>query len=184
VRVIAGAAKGIRLGRVPRGVRPVSDRAREGLFSSLGDAVVGVRALDAFAGSGALGIEALSRGAERVRFVDQNRASVEAIRDNLERTGLGDRAEVELGEATAVVTRERNPDGDGYGLVFADPPYADPPEIVERLLAVLADGRLAPGWTCVVTRPTRSSTLVIPLHWTVSRRLEYGDTAVLILREA
>ena len=71
MRVVAGAARGRRLAPVPEGTRPVSDRAREGLFSSLGDAVVGAGVLDLFAGTGALGIEALSRGAAGATFVDR-----------------------------------------------------------------------------------------------------------------
>ena len=83
MRIIAGTARGVRLGRVPHGVRPVSDRAREGLFSSLGDRVPGAEVLDLYSGTGALGIEALSRGAERATFVESDRASAAAVRANL-----------------------------------------------------------------------------------------------------
>jgi 16S rRNA (guanine966-N2)-methyltransferase len=181
VRVIAGSAKGRRLGPVPAGVRPVSDRVREGLFSSLGDAVVGARVLDLFAGTGALGIEALSRGATHATFVDRAPAAVHAIRSNLERTGLGDRATVRRADAAAYVIG----DGDQHespDLVLVDPPYAHDLAEIEEVLERLASGPLAATGTCVLTRATRSSTLVIPVHWRVSRRLEYGDTAVLILR--
>ncbi|HYG73346.1 MAG TPA: RsmD family RNA methyltransferase [Actinomycetota bacterium] len=184
MRVIAGSAKGTRLGPVPRGVRPVSDRVREGLFSSLGDAVDSARVLDVFAGTGALGIEALSRGAAHARFVDRGSASIRAIRENLRRTRLEDRATITHGEALATLMDDDNSSGPGYDLVLADPPYEHPLESVSATLAALAGGRLRSGGTCVLTRPTRSSTPVIPLHWGVSRRLEYGDTAVLILREA
>ena len=184
MRVIAGSAKGVRLGPVPRGVRPVSDRVREGLFSSLGDAVIGARVLDVFAGTGALGIEALSRGAVHATFVDRAAASARAIRDNLRRARLEERAAVLVGDAGAVLTRHGNGEDGRFDLVLADPPYEHPVSAVERVLAELAEGRLAAEGTCVLTRPTRSSTVVIPVHWGVSRRLEYGDTAVLILREA
>jgi 16S rRNA (guanine966-N2)-methyltransferase len=180
VRVIAGEARGTRLGPVPKGVRPVSDRAREGLFSSLGGRIPGARVLDLFAGTGSLGIEALSRGALRATFVDRNRASAEAIRDNLRRARLEDRAEVKATDALRMLTRDDNP-RPSYDLVVLDPPYEhDLPE-VEAVLRALDDGWLAEGWTVVLTRATRSSTLVIPVHWAIAKRLEYGDTTVLIL---
>jgi 16S rRNA (guanine(966)-N(2))-methyltransferase RsmD len=92
VRVVAGSAKGVRLGPVPRGVRPVSDAAREGVFSSLAELVPGALVLDLYAGTGAMAIEALSRGAEHAVLVERNRAAVRTIRDNLERAKVGDRA--------------------------------------------------------------------------------------------
>ena len=94
MRVIAGSAKGMRLGPVPPGVRPVSDRAREGLFSSLALEVPDARVLDLYAGTGAMGIEALSRGAEHAVFVDRAYEASAAIHDNLDRTRLADRATV------------------------------------------------------------------------------------------
>src|SRR5437870_4701497 len=86
VRVVAGSAKGVRLAPVPAGTRPMSDRAREGLFSSLGGFVEGAHVLDLFAGTGAIGIEALSRGASGAVFVDSGPAAVKAITENLRRT--------------------------------------------------------------------------------------------------
>src|SRR5205085_8198613 len=85
VRVIAGVAKGVRLGPVPAGVRPLSDRAREGLFASLGTRVVGATVLDLFAGTGAIGIEALSRGADMAVLVERDRTVVRTLASNLER---------------------------------------------------------------------------------------------------
>ena len=180
MRVIAGEAGGTRLGPVPDGVRPVSDRAREGLFSSLGMRVPGARVLDLFAGTGALGIEALSRGAETATFVDRNRASAQAIRDNLRRTRLEDRAEVHATDALRMLTRDDNPRA-AYDLVVLDPPYEHDRTEVEAVLGALDRRWLADGWTVVLTRATRSSTLVIPVHWAIAKRLEYGDTTVLIL---
>jgi 16S rRNA (guanine966-N2)-methyltransferase len=180
--VIAGSAKGRRLGRVPPGVRPVSDRVREGLFSSLGDAVVGANVLDLFAGTGALGIEALSRGAERATFVERDRAAAATVRANLGATGFEDRAAVVQAEALRFVMRDDN-EREAWGLVLVDPPYDHPVGDVEAVLAALDVGRLEPGWTCVLTRPTRNATLVIPVHWRISRRLDYGDSVVLIARD-
>ena len=184
MRVVAGSAKGITLAPVPRGVRPVSDRAREGIFSSLGDVVVGARVLDLYAGTGAMAIEGLSRGADRAVIVERDRAALRTIRDNLGRTRLADRAEVVAAEATRFVTRHDNRTAP-FELVVADPPYGAPVEEVQGVLAALADGWLAGGGSrLVLTRPSRSSTLVIPVHFEVARRLRYGDTLVLIIREA
>jgi 16S rRNA (guanine966-N2)-methyltransferase len=183
MRVIAGSAKGVRLGPVAAGVRPVSDRAREGLFSSVAGDVPGARVLDLFAGTGSLGIEALSRGAELAVFVERSRAAVRTLRDNLGRTGLADRARVVTGDVLGFVMRDDNRAGP-FGLVLADPPYDLPIGQVEGVLAGLARGWLDEGWALALTRRSRGSTPVIPVDWAVARRLEYGDTAVLILRRA
>ena len=183
MRVIAGTAKGVRLAAVPRGVRPVSDVAREGLFSSLGSAVPGARVLDLYAGTGALGIEALSRGAAEAVFVERSPAALRTIRENLRRTHLTDRAVVVGLDVRAFLTRrERN--GAPFDLVLADPPYDLSASELEGVLSELARGWLAPGWTVVLTRRKGSSMPVVPLHWAPARRLEYGDTLVLLLREA
>ena len=180
MRVIAGSAKGMRLAQVPAGIRPLSDRAREGLFSSLGDAVSGALTLDLYAGSGAIGIEALSRGAARAIFVDASRSAIRAIRANLERTRFGDRAAVVARDVLAYL---RGSAPDPVHMCFLDPPYASPVEEVEVALSLLADGWLAGGATVALTRPTRSSTLVTPVNWHVARRLEYGDSLVILYRE-
>jgi len=182
MRVIAGSAKGTRLVAVPRGVRPVSDRAREGLFSSLGAEVHVARVLDLFAGTGAMGIEALSRGAAAATFVDRDPAAVAAIRGNLERSHLGDRASVVRAEAERFLARTSGPDP--VAVCLLDPPYATPSSELEGLLAGLGGGWLDPaGWVVALTRPKRSSTLVIPVNWRVAKRLEYGDSHFVIYRE-
>jgi len=184
MRVIAGSAKGVRLVPVPKGVRPVSDMAREGLFSSLGSAVLGARVLDLFAGTGALGVEALSRGAEQAVFVERGRAALGAIRENLERAHLADRAVVVGADVHALLTRD-DKNGAPFDLVLADPPYELGGEDLAAVLAALASGLLtSPGWTVALTRRKGSSTPVIPVEWLVSRRLAYGDTLVVLFREA
>jgi len=183
MRVIAGSAKGVRLGPVPAGVRPVSDRAREGLFSSLAAELPGARVLDLFAGTGSLGIEALSRGADRAVFVEHRAAVARALRANLDRTRLGDRADVVTAEAVGFVTRHEPPTG-AFDLVLADPPYDHPSEHVDALLAGLSQGWLGADAAVALTRRRRSSTPVIPVDWRVAKRLEYGDTDVLVFREA
>jgi 16S rRNA (guanine966-N2)-methyltransferase len=183
MRVVAGSARGVRLAPVPKGVRPVSDMAREGLFSSLGELVRGARVLDLYAGTGAMAIEALSRGAEHAVLVERDRGAIRAIRDNLERTHLTDAAEVAAGDVARFVTGDGEP-SEPFGIVLADPPYDTPIPEVERVLEALGRGWLAEGGSIVLTRPSRSSTLVIPVHFSVARRLTYGDTLVLIIREA
>lgn len=158
--------------------------AREGLFSSIADLVPGVHVLDLYAGTGALGIEALSRGAERAVFVEQNRAALRTIAENLARTRMTERAEVVAADAGAFVTRDDNR-GRAFDLALVDPPYDAGLEGVQRVLAGLGSGRLAaPGCTVILTRRTGSSMPVIPVHWLLTRRLEYGDTLVLIFQEA
>jgi len=178
MRVIAGTAKGVRLARVPTGTRPLSDRAREGLFSSLGDLVPDARCADLFAGTGAVGIEALSRGAARCLFVDSEPRAIRAVRENLERAGVGERATVVREGVGSSLEPGRGP----FDLAFLDPPYAFAQDPLQDVIARLV--RLtAPGGTVALTRPREDSTDVIPIHWAVVRLLTYGDTRILVLRE-
>jgi 16S rRNA (guanine966-N2)-methyltransferase len=178
MRVIAGSAKGVRLASVPSGTRPLSDRAREGVFSSLADRVPGSAVADLFAGTGALGIEALSRGAASALFVDSGGRAVRAIAENLARTGLGGSARVVRADLGRALGREKGP----FDLVFLDPPYRHSATGLRRILERVTT--LAPGATMVLTRPRRDSTDVIPVHWSVVKVLTYGDARVLICREA
>jgi 16S rRNA (guanine966-N2)-methyltransferase len=182
MRVIAGVAGGVRLAAVPRGVRPVSDTAREGVFSSLGDGVAGARVLDLYAGVGALGVEALSRGAERAVFVERNRAARSAIQENLRRTGAGDRGRVVASDVRGFlggVGRER------FDLVLADPPYAASNAEVGGTLEALCGEWLAPaGWRVVLFRSSRVAEPEPPGGWDVGRRLTYGDALVVVYRAA
>jgi 16S rRNA (guanine966-N2)-methyltransferase len=182
MRVIAGSAKGVRLAPVPRGVRPVSDTAREGVFSSLGADVVGARVLDLYAGTGAMGIEALSRGADHGVFVEHARAAQRTIRENLRRAAAQDRATIVGSDVRAYLSREER---DRFGLVLADPPYAASAEEVGAVLGGLEAGWLTPsGWAVVLTRPSRADEPSFPGGWRVGRRLSYGDTLVIVYREA
>jgi 16S rRNA (guanine966-N2)-methyltransferase len=183
VRIIAGSAKGTRLVGVPPGVRPMSDRAREGLFSSLGaDLLKDARVLDLYAGTGAAGIEALSRGAREATFVDASATSITAIRKNLERTHLADRAVLRRSDVHRFVTVTSNPDR--VAVCLLDPPYDTPARVIEAVLASVDRSWLAgDAWTVALTRPKRSSTFVIPVDWRVARRLEYGDSLVICYRE-
>ena len=146
MRVIAGEAGSLRL-VAPKGVhlRPTSDAVREALFSSLGSAVPGARFLDVYAGAGAVGIEALSRGAGFCAFIERDRRCVQAIRRNLGNTRLSARATVVQGDARRVTERVLAEHGP-FGLVFVDPPYGDPSaaEVAQAILA--ADSFVLPGW--------------------------------------
>ncbi len=179
MRVIAGAAKGTRLAPVPPGTRPLSDRAREGLFSSLGPEVEGARCADLYAGTGAMGIEALSRGAERAVFVDASQAAVRAIKENLSRTGLGTAAEVHRADVRRFLAAARG----RFGVVFADPPYARPVAEIREVLSLLSPNMLVRGATVVLTRAVKGDTDVIPVHLRVAKTLRYGDSLVLFIRE-
>jgi 16S rRNA (guanine966-N2)-methyltransferase len=179
VRVIAGSAKGTRLAPVPAGTRPLSDRAREGLVSSLGERVSGARVLDLYAGTGAVGIEALSRGAQEAVFVDSAPAAVRTIRLNLAHTHLAGKGHVRHQDVRRAI---RSKIGQ-FDLVLLDPPYATGERELDEVLAALAGGQVAvPGGLVVLTRSTKSYNPVIPINWLVERRLSYGDTVLLVVR--
>ncbi|HTD58133.1 MAG TPA: 16S rRNA (guanine(966)-N(2))-methyltransferase RsmD [Solirubrobacteraceae bacterium] len=180
MRVIAGRLGGRRL-RAPRGdtTRPTSDRVREALFSMLG-ALDGAAVLDLFAGTGALGIEALSRGARRAVFVERHAAAIRVLRANLERLGLaGEEAELRVGDALAALRAAREA-GETYDLVFLDPPYRQAPELGAELSALLP-ALLAPG-ARVVVESDRRAPAELQMEVVQSRR--YGDTTITIHRHA
>jgi len=173
-RVIAGQAGGRRL-IVPKSeTRPTSDRAREGLFGSvisMAGPLDGMRVLDLYAGSGAVGLEALSRGASHVTLVEHAAPAVRAIRANVAVVGLpgatviADRVERFL--AGAPVQR--------YDLVFADPPYMVPLADLTPVLITLASGWLVPDAVVVVERATRDPDLTWPDGYVLDRARRYGE---------
>ncbi|MBE6529583.1 MAG: 16S rRNA (guanine(966)-N(2))-methyltransferase RsmD [Ruminococcaceae bacterium] len=138
MRVITGSAKGIRL-QTPEGetTRPTSERAKEAFFSMIQFEIVGRRVLDLFAGSGQLGIEALSRGAKTATFTDSSKAAIQAVRANLKKTGFEGNTVVYAGDALTFL-RGRAPEK--YDLVFLDPPYAL--GLVPQALELLCKGNL------------------------------------------
>ncbi len=170
MRVIAGS-RGGRSIIAPRGssTRPTSDRVREALFSILGD-VVGLRVLDLYAGSGALAIEALSRGAAEATLVDSSAAAVAAIRRNLSALEL--EAEVRRQSVTSFLEWAQR-DGRQYDLLFADPPY----RLASQALSVALAGVLAPG-ARAVAESDRRRPLELDLPLLDERR--YGDTLIRI----
>jgi 16S rRNA (guanine966-N2)-methyltransferase len=178
--VIAGEAGGRRLA-VPDGrdTRPTSDRAREGLFATVASIVgslAGKRVLDLYAGSGAVGLEALSRGADHVLLVEHGTRATRVIRENIETIGLPG-AVVIADRVERVLTR--GPEGPGsecYDVVFADPPYATADAEVSRMLSLLAgQGWLAPGALVIVERATRSGPTRWPDGFVPDRARKYGE---------
>jgi 16S rRNA (guanine(966)-N(2))-methyltransferase RsmD len=176
MRVIAGSARGLRLA-APKDplTRPISDKVKESLFGTLGERVVGARFLDLYAGSGAIGIEALSRGAQHATFVEHGRTAITVIRENLERTGLAERADVHprkveafLADATAT-----------WDIAVLDPPYA------ERTLDLPLERlrpRLAPDGLVVVKHFWRTP-MPPAVGLAVIRSRRFGETALTFLEE-
>ncbi len=176
MRVVAGTAGGRRLvAPAGPGTRPTTDRVREAVFNALGSigAVDGAVVLDGFAGSGALGIEALSRGAEACTFVERDRSARVVVEANLPATGLDDRARVIGGDVHEHLARTAA----RFDLVLLDPPHAEADW--ERLLALVA-GRLAPDGVVVAES---DGPVVGPDDptWGVGREKRYGGTVVQML---
>ncbi len=177
-RVIAGEAGGRRLAvPVGRETRPTSDRAREGLFATVASIVgplTGTRVLDLYAGSGAVGLEALSRGASRVLLVESGARATAVIRQNIETIGLPG-ATLIADRVERVLARER-PESGRYDVAFADPPYAMPDAEISRVLSLLADeGWLAPDALVIVERATRSGPVRWPDGFVPDRARKYGE---------
>ena len=193
--MIAGEAGGRRLA-VPDGrdTRPTSDRAREGLFATISSIVgplAGMRVLDLYAGSGAVGLEALSRGAESVLLVEYGARAARVIRQNVEAIGLpgavvsADRVERVLArgpapaggqDGTAPAGGQDGTAGGPYDVVFADPPYALADAGVTQVLSLLAEqGWLLPGALVIVERATRSGPLSWPDGFAPDRARRYGE---------
>lgn len=177
VRIVAGVAGGRRLAVPPRGTRPTSDRVREAVFSALQArrALDGARVLDLYAGSGALGLEALSRGAAHVRFVESDRRAAAVLRRNVEALKLSG-AQVSTATVAAVL---RGDPGRPYDVVLADPPYALDDGALSEVLATLAGGDwLASGALIVLERAAKAVPPTWPPGVVPLTQREYGDTSV------
>lgn len=175
MRVIAGEARGVPL-VAPRGsgTRPVTDRVKETLFAILGERVPGARVLDLYAGSGAIGIEALSRGARHATFVERGREALAALRANLERTATSQAATVQAADVDRFLATA---EGSHWDLVVLDPPY-EQRDMVAPLRALLP--HLAPGATVVVKHFWRTD--VPPLDGlAATRQRRFGETMLTFL---
>ena len=183
MRVIAGTAGGIQLTVPETTVRPTMDRVKAAIFSSLGERIIGARVLDLFAGTGGLGIEALSRGAASALFVEENRAAVRAIEQNFIRTKV--RGQVRLQEVFAFLESTRP--NEQYDVIFADPPYEKTKSGGEFTRLLLSNPELAAllepsGVFVLEKRPGEQ--LVTPALWRITRAKTYGATEVLFLEHA
>jgi len=180
MRVIAGSAGGVRLAVPKSGVRPTMDRVKAAIFSSLGDAITDARVLDLFAGSGALGIEALSRGAGSVLFVEEDRQLTDAIEKNLAKTKLDGR--VRRQEVFEFLRRSAGTER--FQIIFADPPYektSSGERFIEKLLKSEALAQLLePNGVFVLEKRPTEQTPVTTL-WDIVRARKYGSTEVLFL---
>jgi 16S rRNA (guanine966-N2)-methyltransferase len=175
-RIIAGVARGRRLKVPSEGTRPTTDRVREAMFGRLDHLLggfAGARVLDLYAGSGALGLEAASRGATDVVLVERDRRAAGVARANARTVGAPG---VQVLQATVASHLAGPPVA--FDLVLADPPYDVGPLEVEALLRRLAEGWLADGGIVVVERPTRGGAFVWPHGLVAVRHSTYGETTV------
>jgi len=179
MRVISGSAKGRPLKAVPGNTtRPTADRVKEALFSIIGPYFEGGAALDLYAGSGSLGIEALSRGMDRAVFVDLDRKSVEVIKANLRATGLSERAEVHRGDARQALKALKKR-GALFDLVFLDPPYRMK-EMDDILAALERAGMVRDGSVAVIEHEAARDYPERIGGFRRTRRAVYGITALSV----
>lgn len=176
MRIIAGLAKGRRIAAPPGSdVRPTGDRVREALFSSLQALLPGAHVLDLYAGSGALGLEAASRGAAHVTLVERDHRTLAVLRDNVEVVGLSG-VEVVAGEVAAILAGAPPP-GAPFDLVLADPPYLlSDAEVAAMLHALLP--HLAADATVIVERGSRQGAVSWPAGLTPAEPRRYGTTVL------
>ncbi|MGA1824936.1 MAG: 16S rRNA (guanine(966)-N(2))-methyltransferase RsmD [bacterium] len=184
MRIIGGSAKGKRL-KSPFGysVRPTSDKVRESLFNILGGDVEDLCFLDLYAGSGAVGIEALSRGARKATFVDKKLSCIELIRTNLSNCNLEGNTEIiqydVLGAVTSLANRQKR-----YDIIFIDPPY-NSDLASQTLFSVYKNNILASGGRVVVEHSSKHPLEDIPTLYHLSRVKDYsfGDTELVLFEK-
>jgi len=179
MRVITGSARGVRL-KTPEGMdtRPTTERVKEALFSAIQFELEGRRVLDLFAGSGQLGIEALSRGADHAVFVDAGKNAAALVKENLRRTKLSDRADVVQSDYLSYLSRCR----EKFGLIFLDPPYAE--IFLENALKKIVEfDILSSGGIIVAERPESKELPAEFEGYTRSRDYRYGITLITIYRK-
>lgn len=178
MRVITGTARGRRLGELKgQETRPTTGKVKEGVFSALQFELEGRRALDLFAGTGQMGIEALSRGAAHCTFVDCRADAVKLVRDNLAVCGLTDRARVECADAMGFLNAART----GYDLIFLDPPYGG--DLLERAIAhIVRFDILTPRGIIVAECPADKTLPVLSAPYGVYREYRYGKIKATVYR--
>jgi len=177
LRVSGGEARGRRL-KAPKNIRPTQGMVKQAIFNMVGTRIEGARVLDLFAGSGALGIEALSRGAASVTFVDQQQRGLAILRQNLDALGFKERARLIRGDVVRWL--EASPDAvRAADFIFLDPPYED--LVLDRTLLVL--DREA-GSTTVLAEHSRRQELPALTRLQLDRQRRYGDTMVTVYRSS
>lgn len=166
--------------RVPKGIRPTQDKVRAALFNSLGEFVVGARVLELFAGSGALGIEAWSRGADLVCWIESNRNVFRTLQDNVRALCAGEGGRTECRLADVAVFLRKGWTGEPFTLILCDPPYGE--GWLERILpAVEEGGTLACGGLLVFEQGAMEPVIERP-GWGMLREKRYGDTRLVMYR--
>ncbi|RIX28452.1 RsmD family RNA methyltransferase [Amnibacterium setariae] len=185
MRIVAGWAGSLQLAVPPEGTRPTSDRTREALFSMLEsrDAIGGARVLDLYAGSGAFGLESLSRGAASAVLVDKAPRAVRVLRENAARLRKAARGPLEVNVVQQSVHPFLASAASGVGLAFLDPPYDLSDEHVAADLVALAP-LLTPEAVVLVERSSRSPEPALPASLVLERTRTYGDTAVHVIAPA
>lgn len=176
MRVITGSARGRRLGELKgRDTRPTSGKVKEGVFSALQFDIEGRRVLDLFAGTGQMGIEALSRGAVSCVFIDHRTDAVKLVRDNLAVCGLADRAQVVCADSMGYLASARSK----FDLIFLDPPYAD--DLLERAIAHIARfDLLAPRGILVAECPEDKKLPALSAPYGIYKEYRYGKIKVTV----
>jgi 16S rRNA (guanine966-N2)-methyltransferase len=175
MRIIAGSAKGRRLESPGGATRPLTDRAKEALFSILGATVTGANVLDLYAGSGSIGLEAMSRGAAEAVFVERGRQAVAVLRRNLASVGLGGRVEAADVDWFLKRSTER------FDLVFVDPPYTLDDDAVGAVLGMVG-GRVTDAGIVIVHRRAGGTQPVSDNLRLIDRR-RYGDTELWLFEK-
>ncbi len=182
MRIVAGEARGARL-KVPAGreVRPTSDRVREAIFSSLGRCVRDASVLDLFGGSGALGLEAMSRGATGAVFVERSEMIRKILEANIATLGYQKSTRVISGDALGAL-RRLGDEKERFDIVFVDPPYAS--DLAQRAVEELAASDLMTPLSIIVVEHKRSQIIHCPKSLQVSTTKRYGSTSITYLRQA
>ncbi len=176
MRIIAGSLGGRKI-ETPDGKKthPMSERIRNALFNSIGDEIGGARVLDAFAGSGALGIEAISRGASHATFIERDRIAQKVIDENITTLGISEQTKIIRASVAAWISTY---DGELFDIILVDPPYHDP----QFSTAIQLNGLLKPGALMVLSRPGRSESPTGARIVVVDNR-SYGDAALTYFRK-
>ncbi len=177
MRIIRGTSRGKKLRTLrSQAIRPTSDRVKESIFNILGEEIDGKHVLDLFAGTGNLGIEALSRGATRTVFVEKEKLAVDLIKKNLSHCGFDDGFHIITGEVERAI-RHLHRKGEVFDLIFMDPPYRR--GLVQKTLGILQAHPLHHEGSILVIEHDRRETLSESTEgWTLARKRQFGDTVV------